>query len=95
MPNKLVLLLGALMPLCAQTASLSGLVQDPMGAVVANAQVTLNPGSPSSRMTSTGTDGRYQMENLANGPATLSVEAQGFGRVNKTVQISEIGRAHV
>ena len=88
MPNKLILLLGALMPLCAQTASLSGLVQDPMGAVVANAQVTLNPGSPSSRMTSTGTDGRYQMENLANGPATLSAEAQGFGRVNKTVQIS-------
>jgi len=88
MPLRILVLLGALLPLYAQTASLSGLVHDPMGALVSNAQVALSSGSSPSKTITTGSDGSYRVDGLANGPVTLTVDAEGFRRFVKTVQIS-------
>jgi iron complex outermembrane receptor protein len=81
--HRVLLFLCALVPVCAQTSSLSGTIQDPQGAVVGGAQVTV-----SSKTATTGSDGRYSVSGLTNGPATLTVEATGFKKVAKPVQIT-------
>ncbi len=85
---RFLILLTALLPVCAQTTSLSGLVQDPKGATVVNANVTVTAGSSPVKTAITSSDGRYRIDGLANGPATLAVEAEGFRRFTKAIQIS-------
>ncbi len=62
----------------AQTASISGMVSDPSGAVVVGAQVTITNGAGASETTTTNEQGRYLLHGLAAGSYDLSVSAQGF-----------------
>ena len=71
-------------PLAAQTATgaISGVVQDPQGAVVPNAKVRLqNEQSGSGLETVTNSDGYYTFASVSIGNFTyaLAVEAAGFG----------------
>ena len=72
-----------LLPPCAQAARLSGVVRDPRGATIANAHLSVG-----ATIVSTGPDGRYIVDGLTDGAATLAVNAEGFRRYTKTVQIS-------
>ena len=63
-----------------QTASLSGIVKNPNGQVLANATITVN-------MVSTRTDsqGNYALPSLPPGPATLSAALAGYVTATTTV----------
>ncbi len=67
----------------AQTASLSGMIRDPMGMAIPGATVSVRGAFATSNP-----EGRYRIEGLADGPATVAVEAQGFRRISRTVQIA-------
>src|ERR1035437_9939082 len=74
-------------------ASISGTVQDPSGAVVANATVTIqNPVSTYQRSTITNASGNFRFPNVPFNPYHLTVTASGFAPAAQDV---EIGRAHV
>lgn len=61
------------------TASLSGVVSDPQGAVIPNASIELkNSNTNEIRRTTTGGDGSYALSNLLPGTYELTVKAQGF-----------------
>ena len=65
----------------AQTSntSLSGVVKDPAGNVIANATVTLtNAATSTSRSQKTGPEGRYSFDLLTPGDYKLEVQATGF-----------------
>lgn len=63
----------------SDNASISGVVKDPSGAVVANAKVTVkNDDTAFERQATTNTDGFYIVTNIAPGYYTVSVEAAGF-----------------
>jgi protocatechuate 3,4-dioxygenase beta subunit len=91
-------LLGLLLVLGAQpawgqaTTSLRGVVTDPSGAAVPNAQVTLtNTATNTVRTAVTGSDGAYAFTEVQPGTYTLTVEAQGFRkyeRRNLVLQVS-------
>ena len=75
------LLVGATAPLWSQAifATLSGVVTDSSGAVVANAKVTLkNSDSGSQRDTVTDNQGYYSFASVAVGTYNLTVEQTGF-----------------
>ena len=68
--------------------TLTGVVTDPSGAVVANANITLrDTGSGSSRTTVTDNDGYYTFASVAVGTYELTVEAPGF-QVHKVESIA-------
>src|SRR5579864_4552574 len=70
----------------ATNGSISGLVQDPQGAVVAGAKVTLTneaQGAASARQLSTGPEGTYVFSPVLPGQYTLDVEASGFKKVTQ------------
>lgn len=76
-----VLFLLSLSVVCAQTdtASLSGTVQDPTGAAVPNAALTLtNNATQGQRTASSNAEGRYQFNLLPPGIYQLKVNATGF-----------------
>jgi protocatechuate 3,4-dioxygenase beta subunit len=91
-------LLGLLLVLGVQpawgqaTTSLRGVVTDPSGAAVPNAQVTLtNTATNTVRTAVTGSDGAYAFTEVQPGTYTLTVEAQGFRkyeRRNLVLQVS-------
>src|ERR1700722_4169103 len=61
------------------SASISGTVLDPSGAVVANATVEIhNPVSGFDRTTTTDSDGKFNFPNVPFNPYHLSVKAAGF-----------------
>ena len=61
-----------------------GLVQDPGGAVIANANVTLtNEGTGVSRSTVTNAQGEYVFTQLEPATYSISVEAQGFKKLQR------------
>ncbi|HXW91663.1 MAG TPA: carboxypeptidase regulatory-like domain-containing protein [Terriglobales bacterium] len=68
-------------------ASISGVVNDPSGAVVVGAEVTITNGAGGKQTTSTNEQGRYSFRDLPAGNYDLSVSAQGF----KVFQAPSIG----
>lgn len=75
------------------TASLTGLVTDPAGAVVANAAVTAtNRATSGASSTSTDASGYYTFASLPVAAYTLEVELQGFKKaVHESVNL-EVGQ---
>lgn len=70
------------------TGDIAGTVQDPTGAVVPNATVTLkNDSTGASSTTRTNGSGAYRFTLLQPGRYTVSVQQQGFGTINQTVQV--------
>ena len=66
-------------------ATITGYVNDPSGAVVPNAQITLNNTATSqSRETVSNASGSYRFANVGVGTYTLTVVAQGFQKYSKT-----------
>jgi hypothetical protein len=75
------------------SAGVRGLVQDPSGAVVAKATVTLvNNGTQLSRSTTTDEGGNYQFVSLSPGSYSISVTAPGFAtrKVDVALQTDQI-----
>src|SRR4051794_226622 len=71
----------------AQTASITGTITEPSGAVVPGATVTtVNTATSFSRSTVTGDLGVYRIENLTPGTYDISIEKTGF----KTVKYSNV-----
>jgi hypothetical protein len=63
----------------SNAADLQGVVRDPSGAVVSGATVRArNPGTNTSKTTTTGEDGAYLIVNLTPGDYDVSVEAPNF-----------------
>ncbi len=70
----------------ATNGSISGVVQDPQGAVVAGAKVTLTneaQGAASARQVSTGPEGTYVFSPVLPGQYTVDVEAPGFKKITQ------------
>jgi carboxypeptidase family protein/TonB-dependent receptor-like protein len=79
--------------LAAQNASLSGLIQDPVGAVVPGAEVTAVSENTGARRVVTSTDrGIYHLVSLPPGRYSLMVQAAGFEIVQQKGVILEVGR---
>lgn len=89
------------LPLQAQTytASVTGTVTDPSGAVVPGAEVTMtNPSNGYSFKATTNTAGIYVVLNLSPGAYTLRVAAKGFktySRSGITLEINQAATANV
>lgn len=63
----------------SNAADLQGVVRDPSGAVVSGATVTArNPGTNTTKTTTTGEDGAYLIVNLTPGDYDVTVEAPNF-----------------
>ena len=75
------------------SASVNGVVTDPTGAAVANAQVELtNVGTSVTRTTTTNTDGAYLFLNVVPGVYTMRALAQGFSitmQPQTTLQVNQ------
>lgn len=87
MVTMLTLVARMSLPVLAQnpTGSIRGTVTDQQGAVIQNATVTVtNKATGDTRVTSTGSDGIYAVENLLAGEYDLRIEAQGFATQNLT-----------
>ena len=91
--NRIFVLAAASVALCAglwaqaTNGSISGQVQDPQGAVVAGAKVTLTneaQGAASARQISTGPEGTYVFSPVLPGQYTVEVEAPGFKKITQT-----------
>jgi hypothetical protein len=68
--------MGSLLP-----GELGGMVVDPSGAVVSNAQVTVTePDTAAVRRVTTDSYGRWMLSNLPSGPVVVSADAPGFKR---------------
>ncbi len=73
----------------AETGIITGTAQDPTGAVVPNATVTLtNNGTGATRTATTGPNGQYTITNLQPGMYTVEVAAKGFNAFKQTVQVT-------
>lgn len=94
-----ILLVAAALPLAAQQGrgTILGTVTDASGAPVAGAQVKVtNIATNQTFVAETTGEGLYQAPNLAVGEYTVSVEKQGFRRVNRTgLQLQVDQRAQV
>lgn len=70
------------------TGDVAGLVNDPSGAVVPDAKVTLKDETKGTvRETKTSKDGSYRFSLLSPGPYTLTVTAAGFQAFTREVQV--------
>ncbi len=77
------------------TTSLEGIVKDPSGAMVANAQVTVrNEETGVSQVTTTDGRGHYRFNDLQAGNSALFVNAPGFQRFNLSNVYLGIGRTN-
>lgn len=89
-----LLLLAFVTPSMAQsaTATLSGNVTDPTGAVIANASVkAINTATNLERKTTTNSDGFFTLPLLPPGNYTLLCERDGFAAVNKRDVVLNVG----
>jgi len=75
----------------AVAASVSGVVHDSVGGVVAGAAVIVRPASGPERQTVTGGDGRFTIDAPDGSDVTIVVRAGGFAE--KTVRVSSADRA--
>jgi len=81
-------LAGGLAGAQSNSASLSGTVLDPSGAVVANAGVEIhNPVSHFDRSATTDSSGRFSFANVPFNPYHLSVTSAGFGAYAQDVEV--------
>jgi hypothetical protein len=70
---------------CAQTATILGTVTDPSGSIVPTATVTIvNTGTSARRVLQTNSSGSYLAPELPIGPYSVSAEAPGFKRYERT-----------
>src|SRR5215472_10961315 len=75
----LLVLLSTLALAQTSNTSLSGVVKDPQGNVIADASVVLtNAATATSRSQKTGPEGRYSFDLLTPGDYKLEVQATGF-----------------
>jgi hypothetical protein len=73
------------------TGSLSGSIQDPSGAAVAGAKVTVSNQAQNRQVdTTTGSDGEFSFTTLLPGTYSVTVEAQGFKKAVKSGVIINI-----
>ena len=73
----------------ADLGSISGIVTDASGAVIANASITVtNTATGASRVSTTNSRGEYAITQLNPGDYTVSVTASGFGTSNETFTLS-------
>lgn len=89
-----LVLLACAAPTMAQsaTATLSGNVTDPTGAVIANANVkAINTATNLERKTTTNNDGYFTLPLLPPGNYTLLCERDGFAAVNKRDVVLNVG----
>jgi hypothetical protein len=70
------------------TGKISGVVTDEAGKPIDNAFVTVLAGDTEENLDS-GTDGRFEVQRVAVGEATIKVEVEGFETVEKKVQVSK------
>ena len=74
----------------ALAASISGVVHDSSGGVVANATVIVRVGSAPEKRIKTGPDGRFSVDTFATGDVTVTVLAGGFAeRVEHVIDPSK------
>jgi hypothetical protein len=67
----------------SNAADLQGVVRDPSGAVISGATVTArNPGTNTTKTTTTGEDGAYLIVNLTPGDYDITVEAPNFKKAS-------------
>jgi len=74
------------------SSSLQGVVEDPSGAVVAGATVTLtNTATNVSQQTTSGNSGDYRFVSVAPGPYVVAAESKGFAphKINVTLQTDQ------
>lgn len=90
---KLQLVLGLILfsaGICSAqfTSNVQGIVQDPSGAVVPKATVTLvNVGTQVTRTTTTDENGNYRFVSLAPGAYKITVEASGYAKSESNVTL--------
>lgn len=72
-----------------------GVVLDPAGAPVRDAEISLNVGRSAPRRVSTGDDGRFAFDGVSVAEGKLTVSAQGFARRELSWRVSEGGAAEV
>ena len=86
---SIVAILAAIPALAQGTGSVGGVVLDPLGARVANAEVTLLRDGQQAGQTRSGADGTYTFGNLANNRYQVLAGAQGFApQTSDTVYVS-------
>jgi hypothetical protein len=91
----LLLFLGSSAKAQVSTASLTGLVKDPSGAVVPDAKVTArNAATGIERTSQTNSDGYYFLANLPVASYEVSIEKEGFQKTVSTISLdaTEKGR---
>lgn len=72
-----------------ETGMIAGTVEDPSGAVVPNATVTVtNLGTGAARTATSGPNGQYTVTNLQPGNYSVSVTGQGFNNFKQNVQVT-------
>jgi Carboxypeptidase regulatory-like domain len=83
-PIRLLFLALLAVPLqaVAQTATLHGQVQDPSGAVVPGAAISLTEAGQPAQQTKSGADGRYVFHSLAPGSYEITASAKGFASLS-------------
>jgi hypothetical protein len=80
--------------LAITTATLSGTVNDPAGALVPQAKVTLaSPQSGTTRESVTNESGRYSFNQLPPGPYSLAVKMDGFRPYEQTGIVLDAGQS--
>lgn len=73
--------------------AIGGTVNDPNGAVVPNASVTVkNEGTNKEKTTTTDSEGHFKVIQLQPGSYTVSITAPGFGAFSKPSVVVEVGR---
>ena len=89
----IVLFLSVPAPGQEATATITGIVRDPSGAVIAGAKVTLTHSQTNSaRATVTGADGHYLFTLVPIGTYALAAEAPGFRRFIQSGIVLEINQ---
>src|ERR1035437_2077728 len=93
----MLLSVAGLMPLVATaqqaTANVNGVVKDPTGAAVANAQIELtNVNTGVVRKTSTTTDGIYNFPSVVPGVYSMQTSAAGFAAVSQPPVTLQVGQ---
>lgn len=87
----LVLVLHAYAQSTGSSASISGTVVDPTGAVVPNATVEIhNPVSHFDRSTATDNDGHFNFPNVPFNPYHMTVIAEGFNKTAQDVEVRSV-----
>lgn len=85
-----ILMLGmsAAVPAQSTNGSLRGMVLDPSGALIPQAQVTVTNAAGFSRTLTSDSDGVFQLSHLAPGSYSVSINASGFTSALDSVQVA-------